>query len=163
MLTPVFTAEARALAAVLERDDAALAEGAQRTQRVTLMKMALADVLESAARMRRVNNVLGEWLLGGPRPWQEAEEARQPFLEIFDAHVALVAIVLKAAEELGFPAEDLERLRHAQEQLRQLHSHIFERWKPFTRADHDAALEAIQQGKVHDLDEVIRELQGRCN
>jgi hypothetical protein len=160
VLSPVFTAEPRALAQVLEETELHPSYDGQRDQLVALVKAVLPDVVETPARMKRLNNAVGERLLGGPRTWRDVEEARTEFEEIFTTHAANVTRVLEAAALLAFAEEDLARLRTAQEAMERLRSQIFGRWQSYTPADHADALAEVQQGKVRDLDEVIRELQG---
>ena len=69
--------------------------------------------------------------------------------------------VLEAASRLGFRAHELTGLQNARAEMQELRGIIFSRWQSFTRSDYDASLQEIERGEVHDVDEVIRELQGR--
>lgn len=158
-LSPVFMAEPKALAEVLDTEPGE----PNRARVVAVLKAVLPDVEQTPARMKRLNNALGEWLLKGPRSWQEVEESRQELVEIMDAQTANVSRILAAAAGYEFPSEELDRLRRALDEMRQLRTQIFENWQSFTSADSQAALEEIRQGKICDLDEVLRELQGRAH
>jgi hypothetical protein len=162
LLSPVFRAQPEALAEALESLPLDK-DGPDRDRVVALLKAILPEVEQTPIRMKRLNNALVEWVLKGPRPWREIEDSRQEFLEIFESQSANVARILAAAAPLGFSSEELAGLNRAVEELHRLREQIFSTWQAFTPDDWQAAREEIRQGKVHDLDEVIRELQGRAN
>jgi hypothetical protein len=153
VLLPLFAAEARVLTDALRTSE--------RAEMATLLKVVVPDVYETPARMKRLNNALGEWLMAAPRSWRDMEEARQGFAEVFDAHAANVARVHDEAHDGKVSAEELARLERTRQEMERLRSLIFDRWQPFTREKLEQALSEIREGKFTDIDEVIRELQAR--
>jgi hypothetical protein len=162
LLSPVFTAESRALADMLaEENNRPGDEVAMSEQVVAVLKTVLPDVEETPARMKRLNDALGKWLLSGSRSWREVEDLLQEFHNIFDTNARNVDRILDAATQHGFPPDELAGLQRARAEMRELRGLIFERWQSFTKADYEESLREIERGEVHDLDEVIRELQSR--
>jgi hypothetical protein len=162
LLSPVFTAEPRALADMLaEENRSPGGANAMSEQVITVLKTVIPDVEETPARMKRLNDALGKWLLKGTHSWYELEDIRKEFQDIFETNARNVDRVLIAATQHGFPPDELAGLQHAQAEMQDLRGSIFSRWQAFTQTDYEASLGEIERGEVHDLDEVIRELQSR--
>jgi hypothetical protein len=122
----------------------------------------LPNLLDTPARMKRLNDELVEWLMSGPRASREVEEAREQFSEVLLTQVDIMGRILEAATKAGLPPDVLGRLRTAIEQTHELRAVVFQHWQPFTKSDYETALAEIEHGEGSDLDEVIRELQGRA-
>jgi hypothetical protein len=158
---PVFTAEARALIGFLEKEIGRSQNGRDVSQLKAVLKTVLPDILETPARMKRLNNELVEWLMSRPRTAQEVEEAREELSEILQTQADILGRILDIATRVGFPSSTLTLVKTAIEQTYEVRGIVFQHWQPFTKADYEAALEEIEHGQSSDLDEVIRELQGR--
>ena len=164
ILSPVFTAQSEALVTALDHEPSAEgAPGPARDRMAMLLRAVLPDVVDSPAKVKRLVGELGQWLVAAPRSWREVEEARRELDAIISSQVRSVARVLTAATSFNFDSKELAAIRAALDELTRIRAEVFAHWRPFGREDYDAAMEEIRAGKVHDLDEVIRELQGRAD
>jgi hypothetical protein len=156
----VFTAEARALMTILNKEVPSDQNGGDFSDLKAVIKTLLPDIVETPARMKRLNDALVDWLMAGPRNGRAVEAARAEFSEILETHMDVMSRICAVATSMGFPNPTLNHLKTAMEEVDRIRDAVFKHWQPFTKADYEAALEEMHQGQGLDLDEVIRELQG---
>lgn len=142
--------------------DAELGSAAEpvRSKAALLINAILPDVLGTPDRLRRLYAAVGEWLFASPRSLRDVDEARSEFAGMVDEYAAAVARLASSARQLGLPADSIDRLQGTLDHILRLREEYFRGWKPFTDDEARAAVRAIEEGRVHDIDEVIRELQG---
>jgi hypothetical protein len=160
LFAPVFTAEARALLSVLDAERSNGQDRDNSSRLKAMMKALLPGILETPARMKRLNNALVDWLMAEPRTGREVDATRAEFAEVLETQAGIMSRVRDVAISMELPTATLDHLSSAMDEVERIRTAAFQHWEPFTKDDYEAAMSELRQGEAVDLDEVILELQG---
>ncbi len=147
--------------ALASAGDLASAPAAERTSMILLIHAILPDVEKTPARMQRLIGAIGSWLVATPRPIRQVDDTLGQIIQVFDSHTASIAKILAAAKQLELPATITRRVEDTLDAMLRDREVSFRHWKPFGDDDTEEGRKEIKDGKGHDLDELIHELQSR--